>query len=235
VRLVEGDFDNETVYGDDPLAVAEAFASAGASWIHVVDLDAALTGQPLNREVIAEIAGAVGKRVKIQTGGGVRSEPDADELLGAGVARVVIGTAALEKPGLLARLCDRWPSRVVAGIDHRGGEVRSRGWTEETGVTVKDALEAAADAGAAAVVVTDISKDGRLAGPDLPGLTRLLDGAPLDVIASGGVSGLADIQALARLRSTTGARLAGVIVGKAIYEGRVDVARAVEMLEAAKS
>jgi phosphoribosylformimino-5-aminoimidazole carboxamide ribotide isomerase len=234
VRLVEGNFDDETVYGDDPAAIARAFASAGARWIHVVDLDAALTGEPLNREVIAEIARLLGRRVNVQSGGGVRSERDAEELLESGVARVVVGTAAFETPGLLAALCSRWPGRVAAGVDHRGGEVRLRGWTEGAGVKAADAVDEAGKAGAAAVVVTDISRDGRLAGPDLAGLAELLEASAAPIVASGGVSGIGDIEALAALRSSQGRKLHGVIVGKAIYEGKVDVARAVEILEAAK-
>lgn len=234
VRLVEGNFDDETVYGDDPIAIARAFVSSGARWIHAVDLDAALTGEPLNRAVIAEIAGSVGRSANVQSGGGVRSEGDAEELLGSGVARVVVGTAAFETRGLLAALCSRWPGRVAAGVDHRGGEVRLRGWTEGAGIKVADAVDEAGKAGAAAVVVTDISRDGRLAGPDLAGLAELLEASAAPIVASGGVSGIGDIQALAALRSSQGKRLHGVIVGKAIYEGKVDVARAVEILEAAE-
>ena len=230
VRLVEGDFDSETVYGDDPLSLAEAFADAGARWIHVVDLDAARTGEPLNRKVIGAIAGAVRGRASVQAGGGVRSERDAEQLLTAGVSRVVVGTAALENPGLFAALCSEWPERVAAGIDHRAGEVRLRGWTEGAGVKVAEAVEAVAGAGAAAVVVTDIARDGRLAGPDIEGLAELIARFDIPVIASGGVSGIDDIETLAQLSSPTGRRLAGVIVGKAIYEGRVGVGSAIEVL-----
>ena len=230
VRLVEGDFDRETVYGDDPLSLAEAFADAGARWIHVVDLDAARTGEPVNRKVIGAIAGAVTGRASVQAGGGVRSERDAEQLLTAGVSRVVVGTAALENPGFLAALCSEWPERVAAGIDHRAGDVRLRGWTEGAGVKIPEAVEAVAGAGAAAVVVTDISRDGRLAGPDIEGMAELIARFDIPVIASGGVSGIDDIETLAQLSSPIGRRLAGVIVGKAIYEGRVDVGSAIEVL-----
>lgn len=233
MRLVQGDFEDETVYSDDPTSVAAAFASSGASWIHVVDLDAALTGEPRNRSVIGEIARALDGKVRVQTGGGVRSESDAEELLAVGVTRVVVGTAAFESSGLLAELCTRWPGQVVAGVDHRGGEVRLRGWTEGSGVDVSQAVAQASRDGAAAAVVTDISKDGRMAGPDLRGLAELLEVTDLPIVASGGVSGLADIEALAALRSTRGTRLQGVIVGKAIYEGKVDVAGALQLLATA--
>jgi phosphoribosylformimino-5-aminoimidazole carboxamide ribotide isomerase len=235
VRLVEGDFDQETVYGDDPLATARGFASAGAAWIHVVDLDAARTGEPVNRAVIAEIAAAVGPEVEIQTGGGVRTREDVEQLLEAGVSRVVIGTAALEQAGFLRSMCDEWPGRVAAGVDHRHGEVRLRGWVDGAGVNVTDAVRSFGDDGAAAVVVTDISRDGTLAGPDLPGLRDLLDSFDIPLIASGGVSGPADLEALAGLRTIQGRRLAGVIVGKAIYEGRVDVGTAVQLLSGAET
>ena len=230
MRLVEGDFDHETVYGDDPVPIARAFADAGAKWIHVVDLDAARTGEAINRKLIAQIAEAVRPLASVQAGGGVRSHLDAEQLLAAGVSRVVVGTAALEKPGFLASLCSEWPGRVAAGIDHRAGEVRLRGWTEGAGVKVQEAVEAMAGAGAAAVVVTDIARDGRLGGPDVDGLADLIARFEVPIIASGGVSGLADIEALARLSSPVGRKLAGVIVGKAIYEGRVDVGSALEVL-----
>jgi len=229
VRLVEGDFAQETVYGDDPVAVARVFVEAGARWIHVVDLDAALTGEALNRQVVASIAGAVGDRVRVQTGGGVRSLDDAAELIDSGVARVVMGTAAAENSGLVEEMARRWPGRVAVGIDHRGGQVRLRGWTEDSGMRVEELVSRSVDAGASAVIVTDISRDGRLQGPDLEGLARLLESTGAPIVASGGVSGLGDIEALARLGAgSPGGHLAGVIVGRAIYEGRVDVAAALK-------
>ena len=225
VRLVEGDFAQETVYGEDPVAVARSFAVAGARWIHVVDLDAARSGDPVNRPVVAAVAAALGPDVSVQTGGGVRSMEDAEELLGAGVARVVIGTAAVEDPGLVARVAERWPGRVAVGLDHRGGEVRLRGWTEGAGRRVEELVPAAVAAGASAVIVTDISRDGRLTGPDVAGLAALVGATGAPVIASGGVSSLADVQALAAIDG-----LAGIIAGKAIYEGRLDVAEALAVL-----
>ena len=225
VRLVEGDFAQETVYGDDPVAVARSFADAGARWIHVVDLDAARSGDPVNRPVVAAVAAAVGPAVSVQTGGGVRTLADADELLGAGVARVVIGTAAVEDPGLVRRVAERWPGRVAVGLDHRGGEVRLRGWTEGAGRRVEELVPAAVASGATAVVVTDISRDGRLTGPDVAGLAALVAATGAPVIASGGVSSLDDVRALAAIEG-----LAGVIAGKAIYEGRLDISDALAVL-----
>lgn len=230
VRLVEGDFGRETVYGDDPVSVAESFASAGARWIHVVDLDAARTGEASNRPVVARIAAAVASAgVQVQAGGGVRSLGDAEQLIEAGVARVVIGTAAVENPDLVAEAAGRWPGQVAVGLDHRGGEVRLRGWTEGAGRQVGELVPDAVAAGASAVIVTDISRDGRLSGPDVEGLSALVARTGAPVIASGGVSSLADVVALAAIPG-----LVGVIAGKAIYEGRLDVSRALEALEEAR-
>lgn len=220
VRLVEGDFARETVYGDDPVAVAGAFATAGARWVHVVDLDAARTGDPVNRPVVAAICEALKPSgVQVQSGGGVRSAEAAAALLQAGVARVVMGTAAVENPDLVGSVAARWPGRVGVGLDHRGGEVRLRGWTEGAGRQVVDLVPGLMEAGASVVIVTDISRDGRLAGPDVEGLSALVEKTGAPIIASGGVSSLADLRAL---KSVPG--LVGVIAGKAIYEGRLDVA-----------
>ncbi|MBO0746847.1 MAG: 1-(5-phosphoribosyl)-5-[(5-phosphoribosylamino)methylideneamino]imidazole-4-carboxamide isomerase [Acidimicrobiaceae bacterium] len=224
VRLVQGDFSRETVYGDDPVAVARHFARQGAPWIHVVDLDAARTGDPVNRPVVTEIAASV--TIPVQTGGGVRSAADAAALLGSGVTRVVVGTAAVERPELVGEIAERWPGRVAVGLDHRDGEVRLRGWVAGGGRRVAELIPDAVAAGAVAVIVTDISRDGRLAGPDVTGLAALLEltGAPL--VASGGVSSLDDLRLLAAVRAG-GQGLAGAIVGKALYEGAFSVAEAV--------
>jgi phosphoribosylformimino-5-aminoimidazole carboxamide ribotide isomerase len=219
VRLVQGDYARETVYGGDPVAMAKEFEAAGAPWVHVVDLDAARTGRPENRDVVAAIAAAVS--VPVQTGGGVRDEFSAEALLDAGVRRVVVGTAALEDPALVRRLAARHPGRVVVGIDGRRGEAAVRAWTEGSGVTVLDAVARFEDAGVAAFVVTDIARDGTLAGPDLDGLRGVLERTTVDVVASGGVSSLDDLRALAALP------VAGAIVGKALYEGVFSVEEAV--------
>lgn len=224
VRLAEGDFGRETVYGADPVERAQAFEVAGARWLHVVDLDAARTGVPINRPVVAAIAGAVG--IPVQAGGGVRSEADAAEFFDGGVARVVVGTAAVTEAGFLSRLAERWPGQVVAGVDHRAGEVRIKGWAEGAGREVASVVGELAQAGAAAVVVTEISRDGLMLGPDLNGYRSLLSACPVPLIASGGVGSLDDVRRLARVKA--GERhLAGVIVGRAIYEGRFGVADAV--------
>ncbi|MGI9118887.1 MAG: 1-(5-phosphoribosyl)-5-[(5-phosphoribosylamino)methylideneamino]imidazole-4-carboxamide isomerase [Acidimicrobiales bacterium] len=223
VRLRQGDYGDETVYGDDPVAVARGFAAAGASWVHVVDLDAARTGEPVNRTAIAAVAAAVDARV--QSGGGVRDEAAAEALFDAGVHRVVLGTAAMEDPGLVAGLAAAHPGGVAVGLDTRGGEVAVRGWTEGAGVPLLDAVRRFDDVGVAALVVTEISRDGTLAGPDLDALAAVLGATTVDVVASGGVGTLDDLQALARL-SVVGRVLAGAIVGKALYEGAFTVEQA---------
>ena len=225
VQLIQGDFDRERVHGDDPVAVAKAFVAAGARWIHTVDLDAARTGEPVNRNLIAEIAAAVD--VPVQAGGGVRSAEAAKALADAGVARVVMGTAALEDPDLVATIAARQP--VALGIDVRGREVAVRGWAHGSGVEWPTVLARLADTGAEALVVTQIAVEGLMGGADLGGLTEVLSATKLDVIASGGVGTLDDLVALAAVAAGE-RRLAGAIVGTAIYEGRVDVAEAVAAL-----
>jgi phosphoribosylformimino-5-aminoimidazole carboxamide ribotide isomerase len=220
VRLYQGDFEKETAYGPDPVAVAEAYAAAGARWIHVVDLDAARTGTPENRPVIAAIAAAVGPAVNVQASGGIRDQASAEELVAAGVDRVVLGTAAVENPELVRELAGH--HQVAVAVDARGREVAVRGWTEGSGVDLFDLLARFEGSGVAAVIVTDISRDSTLGGPDLEGLASVLDATTVPVIASGGVGALADLEALGTLRAG-GRSLAGAIVGKALYEGRFTV------------
>ena len=221
VRLYQGDYDRETHYGDDPVSQARAFADAGAPWIHVVDLDAARSGSPVNRPVVAAIARAVAGRSQVQTGGGVRTVGDALALADAGVARVVMGSAAVAEPRLVEQA-----STVVAvavGLDHRAGEVAVHGWTEGSGVQLADALEWFPTA--SAFVITDIARDGMLTGPDVEGLAAAALATTIPIIASGGVATLADLTAL---KAVPG--VAGVITGKALYEGRFTVAEALQEL-----
>jgi phosphoribosylformimino-5-aminoimidazole carboxamide ribotide isomerase len=230
VRLYQGDYDRETVYREDPVEQAKAFAAAGAPWIHVVDLDAARTGRPANRSVIAAIASTV--PVPLQVGGGVRDEASADLLFEAGVARVVLGTAALEQPALVERLARRAP--VAVGLDARGRSVAVRGWERDSGHDVADVLRRFAHVGVAAVVVTEIGRDGTLEGPDLEGLAEVLGATDVDVIASGGVGSLDDLRALAAL-DVDGRCLAGAIVGRALYEERFTLADALTVVRRAES
>jgi phosphoribosylformimino-5-aminoimidazole carboxamide ribotide isomerase len=227
VQLVQGDFDREAVHGDDPVEVALGFQAAGVAWIHMVDLDAARTGEAHNRELIARVCEAVS--IPVQAGGGVRSVDAARALADVGVARVVMGTAAVEHPELVEQVA--WAQPVALGLDVRGREVSIKGWTEGAGLDIADALARLEASGAEAVVVTQIQGEGLLGGPDLDGLAELLELTALDVIASGGVGELEHLRELVCIERD-GRRLSGVIVGTAIYEGRVDVSEAVTALAA---
>lgn len=247
VRLVQGDFTRERIYGD-PVESANEMVAQGARFLHVVDLDAARTGEPVNRKVVADIAAAVAEKgVFVQAGGGVRDEAAAEALLSAGVARVVLGTAAVERPGLVRRLARRFPERIAVALDYRragmcdtsrprpagasgvslaNAKVAVRGWTSVSGESLLEILSYFEDAGAAAVMVTDVGRDGTLAGPDLDGLAAVLEATNMEVVASGGVSCLADLVTLASL-GRPDRRLSGVIVGMALRENRFGVAEAI--------
>ncbi len=221
VRLRQGDYAAETIYGDDPVGVATDFCAQGATWIHVVDLDAARTGEATNRPAVAAIAAAVAGMASVQTGGGVRSVDDARALADAGVARVVMGSAAVQQPDLVDDVAAIVP--VAVGLDHRSGDIAVHGWTESSGVQLADAL--GRFPAAAAFVITDIDRDGLLGGPDVAGLAAAVAATAVPVIASGGVGTLDDVRALAAI-----AGLHGIITGRALYEGRFRVADAVEVL-----
>jgi len=229
VRLLRGDYGAETVYSDDPVAVARSFEAAGARWIHVVDLDAARTGEAGNLDLVAAVAKSVASR--IETGGGVRSVEAAERLIDAGVARVVVGTAAVERPELVTELAARFPGQVAVGLDARGRQLAVKGWTETTGADLVDVARRLEGEGVAALIVTEIGRDGTMAGPDLDQLGAVLQATGVDVIASGGVGTLDDIRALAGLvAGPEGRSLAGIIVGRAIYEGRFTVEEALRCL-----
>lgn len=220
VRLYQGDYARETVYGDDPAAQARSFAAAGAPWLHVVDLDAARTGEDADLDAIAAIAGAV--EVPVQVGGGVRSVVSARRLFDLGVARVVMGTAAVEAPDSVAEVAEVGP--VAVGLDVRGREVAVRGWEEGSGRDVLELVSVLDGSGAAAYIVTQIALDGTMEGPDLDGLAAVVDASATPVIASGGVGRPEHLDALRALRADR--RLAGVIVGRALYEGTMTVVHA---------
>jgi phosphoribosylformimino-5-aminoimidazole carboxamide ribotide isomerase len=226
VRLTRGDFSEETDYGD-PLELARSFAAAGAGWIHVVDLDAARSGTPVHRDLILAIVDEVD--AQIQVGGGLRTEHDATALLDGGAARVVLGTAAVGDPGLVADLSARYPGRIAVGLDHRdgGASVAVAGWEEDTGRSLPDVLATFESTPLAAVVVTAIDRDGTMTGPDLRGLTDVLGWTAHDVVASGGVRSVDDLRALGALRGTNGRQLAGVVVGRALVDGALDVEEAI--------
>jgi len=218
VRLFQGDFDQETVYGDDPVAVAQSFKEQGARWVHVVDLDASRRDGS-NKELVVEVARRAG--IPVQTGGGVRD----GSLLEAGVQRVVLGSAAVDDPELVERLGTQYPGQVAVGLDHWAGEVKVRGWEESSNKRLLDLVRELEGDHVAAFVVTDISRDGALVGPDVDGYAALLDATTVPIIASGGVGTLAHLEALAQLDG-----LDGVIVGKALYESKFTISEALATL-----
>lgn len=227
VRLTQGDFGREQRYGD-PSELAATYIGGGARWIHVVDLDAARTGVPHERVALGEIVKlATESAVQVQAGGGIRSDDAAEELLETGVARVVLGTAALEDPGLAGRCARRWPGRVAVGLDYRVNdegvaEAQAQGWLAGSGWSVVDLLALWSDEPLGAVVVTEVERDGTLQGPNVDALAALLPQTALPLVASGGVGSTEDLSRLARLK-VGGRRLTGAIVGKALVEGRFSV------------
>lgn len=225
VRLVRGDMDQATVFNDDPADQARAFAAAGFDWLHVVDLNGAIEGRPVNADAVAAIRAAVG--MKVQLGGGIRSLDTAAHWLDAGVDRIILGTVALKEPALVTEACKRWPGRVAVGIDARDGRVAVDGWTTTSDVAALDLARRFADDGVAAVIYTDIDRDGAMEGPNVDATAALAEQIATPVIASGGVSSHADLE---RLKAVEGAGIAGVICGRALYDGRVDPAQALAIL-----
>jgi len=226
VRLYQGDYDRETVYGDNPADQAAAFASEGAAWIHCVDLDAARSGDQQNLESIAAIAERVD--VPLQVGGGVRTVEAAKRLWDAGVTRVVIGTAAVRNPDLVRELAPQ--GQVAVGLDAWGTDIAVAGWEERTGKDLFETVASFGDAGVAAFVVTEIARDGTMEGPDTEGLQKVLATTEVPVIASGGVGTLDHLRLLVGLEAD-GRTLEGVIAGRAIYEQAFTVAQAVAILQ----
>jgi phosphoribosylformimino-5-aminoimidazole carboxamide ribotide isomerase len=223
VRLLQGAYDRETVYSDDPVAVARRWVEAGADRLHVVDLDGARSGDQLNAGAVRAILEAVG--VPVQLGGGVRDIEAVGRWLAAGIDRVFLGTAAVETPALLVQACRAFPGRVGAGADARGGRVAVRGWQQGNGEPVLDFIRRVLDAGVAAVSYTDISRDGTLAGVDVESVRGLVEALPpfdADFIVAGGVASLDDIRRLAAID-----RVDAVISGRALYEGRLDLRQAI--------
>ena len=217
VRLRQGDYADVTAYSDDPLAVALAFREAGADWIHIVDLDAARTGLPVNRPLIRRICAETG--LSIQSGGGIRSMAAIEELLAAGLSRLVLGTSAVRDPAFTREALSKYADRIAIGIDARDGEVGTDGWTSGSGMRAVDFAQRMKSLGARTVVYTDIARDGMLAGTALDKTREMVEATGLQVIASGGIGTEQDIRDVQK----TGA--AGVIIGKALYEGKVDLAK----------
>jgi phosphoribosylformimino-5-aminoimidazole carboxamide ribotide isomerase len=226
VRLHQGRYDEATVYGDDPAAVAARFAAHPIPRLHVVDLDGARTGRPANTGAIRRIAGAAGA-VPVQLGGGLRTLAAVEEAFATGVHRVVLGTAALRDPELVRGSARRYPGRIVVGIDAKEGRVAVEGWVDQSETTAVDLARRFEDAGVAAVVHTDIARDGTLAGPNLEASAELAAGVGIPVIVSGGIRSTEDLR---RAASLSGGGIAGAIVGRALYTGDVDLGRALEEL-----
>jgi phosphoribosylformimino-5-aminoimidazole carboxamide ribotide isomerase len=226
VRLEQGAADRETLYATDPSQVAADFAARGAEWVHVVDLDAAF-GEGSNRELIRRLAEAT--PLKVQTGGGLRTEADLEEVLEGPVRRAVIGTAAVENPALVARAVERWGAdRIAVGLDARGRVPAVRGWTEGSGADLFDLGRSLASLGVRTLIYTDIDRDGMLVGPNLETAAELAERSGAEVVISGGVGRTEDLGLIAAAAADSA--IAGVIVGKAIYEGRVDVTEALRLL-----
>jgi phosphoribosylformimino-5-aminoimidazole carboxamide ribotide isomerase len=221
VRLKQGRFDEVTVYNDSPVDQAKRWADAGAEIIHVVDLDGAATGEPVNIDSVEAIVRSVG--VPVQVGGGVRSEATLERLFGVGVERVVLGTALIDDPELVARACERWPG-IVAGVDARDGKVATHGWQQGGERSVADVVTELDGLGVKRLVYTDIALDGMQTGPNLRAYRALALAADAAIIASGGVSVIDDIFALAAIPGVE-----GVIAGRALYEGTLDLAEAIEV------
>jgi 1-(5-phosphoribosyl)-5-[(5-phosphoribosylamino)methylideneamino] imidazole-4-carboxamide isomerase/N-(5'phosphoribosyl)anthranilate isomerase len=226
VRLTQGRADAETVYGEDPVEVAKGFAATGTSWLHVVDLDAAFTGEPRNRHLIEKIVEETGCHV--QASGGVRTLADVEASIGYGAERVVIGTMALTEPTFVQEVLQLVGPRIAVGLDARGTTLQARGWTEEAG-ELFEALERFTDMGVPRFVYTDVARDGMLQGPNVEMLSRVADATTAHVTASGGVSSLDDLAALA----TCHPRVDAAIVGKALYSGAFTLAEALATTEEA--
>jgi|TARA_R100000501_G_scaffold17834_1_gene34149 phosphoribosylformimino-5-aminoimidazole carboxamide ribotide isomerase len=225
VRLAEGDMDRATIYSDDPVEQARAFGKAGAEWLHVVDLDGATEGRAKNAEIIERIVKAFPGRV--QLGGGIRNKGAIRNWMDIGVKRVVLGTAALKDPELVKQTAADMPGRVVVAVDARGGFVTTEGWAEASDMPVLDLARRFEDAGVAALLFTDVGRDGLLTGVNLEATQELAEGTSLPVIASGGVAGADDIRALKKASATT--NITGVIVGRALYDGRLKLAQALSI------
>jgi len=224
VRLLRGEMDKATVFGDDPAAQARAFAAAGCAWLHLVDLNGAFAGRPVNAAAVESILAAVD--IPCQLGGGIRGMATIEHWLDKGLARVILGTVAVENPALVREAAQAFPGRVAVGIDARGGRVATRGWAEETDVMATDLARSFEDAGVAAIIYTDIERDGAMQGPNLAATAALARAVSIPVIASGGVASLDDLIAL----RDCGAGLNGAISGRALYDGTIDLAAALAAL-----
>ncbi|MEO1086177.1 MAG: 1-(5-phosphoribosyl)-5-[(5-phosphoribosylamino)methylideneamino]imidazole-4-carboxamide isomerase [Acidobacteriota bacterium] len=221
VRLQQGDYDRETVFSEDPVRVAESFQAEGAKHLHLVDLDGAREGRPVNTDVIDRVVEAVD--MECELGGGVRDTPTVETLLGLGLHRLVVGTSALKNPEWFAEICRAHPGRIVLGLDARDGSLATDGWEQDSGADAVQVARQLQSLPLAAIVYTDIATDGMLAGPNVPAMSAMQAAVDVPVVASGGVTEPDDVAALAA------AGLAGAIIGRALYEGRISLASALEL------
>ncbi len=225
VRLVHGDMDQTTVFNDDPAAQAKDFVTAGCEWLHLVDLNGAFAGEPVNAAPVEAILKAC--PVPAQLGGGIRDMDTIARWIDKGLARVILGTVAVENPELVREAAREFPGKVAVGLDARNGFVATRGWAEETDLRVTDLAKSFEDAGIAAIIYTDILRDGAMKGPNIDATEALAKAVSIPVIASGGVSSMADLEAL----KATGV-ISGAISGRALYDGAIDLSEALTTLSA---
>ncbi len=226
VRLYKGEMDQATVFNDDPAAQAMDFVNAGCQWLHLVDLNGAFAGEPVNAAPVEAILAQT--KVPAQLGGGIRDMATIERWLAKGLARVILGTVAVENPALVRQAARAFPGQVAVGIDARNGRVATKGWAHETDVMVTDLARSFEDAGVAAIIYTDINRDGAMQGPNIDATAALAHAVSIPVIASGGVSSLADLIAL----RDCGAALDGAISGRALYDGALDLGAALAALKA---
>jgi len=223
VRLVHGDMEQSTVFNDDPAAQAMSFVNAGCEWLHLVDLNGAFAGTPVNAAPVEAILKTC--KVPTQLGGGIRDMATIEAWLDKGLTRVILGTVAVENPNLVRESARAFPNQVAVGIDARNGRVATKGWAEETDVMVTDLAKSFEDAGVAAIIYTDIMRDGAMGGPNIEATADLARAVSIPVIASGGVSSLVDLNALKATKVISGA-----ISGRALYDGAIDLSEALEAL-----
>jgi phosphoribosylformimino-5-aminoimidazole carboxamide ribotide isomerase len=234
VRLIKGDMQQATVFNADPADQARQFVHAGAEWLHLVDLNGAFAGKPVNAAAVEAILKSV--KIPVQLGGGIRDLARIEDWLGRGIARVILGTVALKNPALVKEACRKFPGKIAVGIDAKGGKVAVEGWAETSDVAALDLARKFEDAGVAVIIFTDIDRDGLLQGVNVESTAALARSISVPVIASGGVSSLIDLETLLKVAPSTrsyGGGIIGVISGRALYDGRLDLAQALKRLKEA--
>ena len=230
VRLEQGDMARATVFNRNPAAQARAFEAAGFEWLHLVDLDGAFAGKPVNARAVAAIVKAI--KIPIQLGGGIRNLETVEKWLATGISRVVIGTAAVRDPDFVKAAARQFPGKIAVGIDARAGKVAISGWAEETQLEAAELARLFEDRGVAAIVYTDVERDGMMQGLNLDAMLALAESVSIPVIASGGLASLDDVRALLQPRAK---KLAGAIAGRALYDGRLDAKEALALIRAARA